>query len=1689
MKLYSPSLMISFFKTQTETVSVLEDEIVKNSFSFKEQLLNGLESSSNQISLKLKRSCSAISKILSYQVDAKVELNYKTSPTATSSTRLFTGYLSDNYTWKVNTDGEQEFQITIEDIGTKLLGKAFLTMSAPSLYNLTGKVFSGANNILQQICDRAGITIAAGQLAENEINTVINANIDKNMTCKELLGGILLECGYAYYFDNYGELCLYKIDCTSVTGIPVLDKSNLWVVSGNAITLNKKVRQYKQINVSYDEYESRKGVLVYKDISGQDTDHPNCNITIKPDAYYPVPLTDVSTVQDMQQLGTGDVDLGDYVRVTSTDTTYLVVELGTPDADVTGDSYSYVISSVDEVSFVEAEDIDRGKEVISISQVYPTVTYTGTVAWTINQRGAKSIAVVLHNTGTSDAVVSNLQATASIVDVKAKGIIVAGESSGTESSENVYSTETKYIHTQDYVQNYANLLCSYYKYCNYSYTFHTKQNLELGSLVHVNDNAFSQLQVDLLITSRSYNDSSSIYQYNGVAISPFNLSAGVDSQKTLVPDKIGLPGPEGPMGEGVLDIQYRYATSSDQSIEPSSSSYGTSVPPLDDTTNRVLWVKTIIIYTDGSSEEEVSIGAIYGNPGATGETGTTVTLEYALTYSNAEPVAADWSDERDTGWYVGYTYWARYKFTDGDGNVTYSDPVLDASMNDIMNSLASFTISSDCPSYEKDLRSTDPVSITLTANSMKYYVPSYSWSINGVSYSGPTVTLSYTKKTVPDNLNITCTLTSLVNSVPYTVTRNMIVMSVDRTEYNKNFDILDADPLGNFVEGDSYVKKVGNDYFPYVYTSGSWNQITNVSYWPTQIAQIRDVILAKGVDIPETSVAIYGYFKILSAQQAQIDTISSAEIILQDGGVIRSENYRQDSEGNPIQGFRIDSEGNSAFVKSNVVDSIVSGSFTSNPLETQDKTEGDYPITGSWNTTAYYNDGDVFDNILSNAGPNNLVQVSGTYGSTAVSYVLAQNEAQRREAKTLAVNNNITDTSQISGTMPVRCSNVNVTGTPLVKSLNVLGFQGTNSAVTQYSYDGSTWNTFNGSATFFRDNGQSVYARQVYTPRTDVYSISPTTWISGSFPNEYVNNVAYGNGWFIAVGGGSNYTRVGHIWRSSDGLNWTQVSGVESSDYLNGIAYGNGMWLAVGAGGVYKSTDNGASWTQTSSTNYGVNLAYGNGTFRISGFFSGSVTTPAPYYDTTDGVTFTQVGTASGSWCYANGNWVIGPHRGYVQYLNNQFIETVGANSGYTLNIYVSNDGVSWSLICSKNFQDYGNGTVPRPADFTYCNGYYFVGYAPYRGSGSNQAYAVLQSTDLINWTTAIETIQTSSVLSNGVGITSTPSKGVVVIGSTINRASYSTAYTESDWTVDTVGKLQITYDYTHYPTGANLMNNSKEIITTILDSHNDWRTTKTTISAYGLDPTPYYTFKEFAQNNVVLSSFDAREYNDSSTFRIQFTTYKGGAVDINSSKSGIYYYNVKWNGAILQIFLNGESKGSFSVDDYFTSTHQFSILPVLTQDAVLTKSILPKSDVGQGGTQTNYTVGDENRRFVSGYFDNIYGIHNGNVVGNVTGNVSGSSGSCTGNAASATIAAQCTGNSATADRATAAGDGIITVVPNHYNEVNFGGTDTSDTIYIGRRATDSRPIPTTYYFGNGATATIWAGKVYGAVWNMYNWC
>ncbi len=61
--------------------------------------------------------------------------------------------------------------------------------------------------------------------------------------------------------------------------------------------------------------------------------------------------------------------------------------------------------------------------------------------------------------------------------------------------------------------------------------------------------------------------------------------------------------------------------------------------------------------------------------------------------------------------------------------------------------------------------------------------------------------------------------------------------------------------------------------------------------------------------------------------------------------------------------------------------------------------------------------------------------------------------------------------------------------------------------------------------------------------------------------------------------------------------------------------------------------------------------------------------------------------------------------------------------------------------------------------------------------------------------------------------------------------------------------------------------------------------------------------------------------------------------------------------------------------------------------------------------------------------------------------------------------------------------DGTMTVYSMQNNEVNFGGSNGSATIYFGYRAKDSKPIPSNFVFGGSTgTATLTAAKFKGAL-------
>lgn len=124
------------------------------------------------------------------------------------------------------------------------------------------------------------------------------------------------------------------------------------------------------------------------------------------------------------------------------------------------------------------------------------------------------------------------------------------------------------------------------------------------------------------------------------------------------------------------------------------------------------------------------------------------------------------------------------------------------------------------------------------------------------------------------------------------------------------------------------------------------------------------------------------------------------------------------------------------------------------------------------------------------------------------------------------------------------------------------------------------------------------------------------------------SSIAYGNGRYIAVGGGAN--SLGYITTSTDGVNWTAPKKV-SEPRLNCIAYGNGKFIAISApytdryGNqltyVFTFTD-GESWErrELSSSYEWKNVTYANGKFVAVGTYRQS---DAYSMVSTDGTTWT----------------------------------------------------------------------------------------------------------------------------------------------------------------------------------------------------------------------------------------------------------------------------------------------------------------------------------------------------------------------------------------------------------------------------------------------------------------------------------
>lgn len=954
MRLRNPSLILTFMggdlpSGHSTTQTVGYEYIINRSVTINEQLLNGLKSASNQITLHIARDCASVEDIIATDGDIKATLK-------DGATTLFTGFISTNFSWKVTTHGEQALAITLEDTSVRLLAKPFIETG----YHLFDCSVSAA---AEAICEAAGITISSSAVT---INDSVFKVVDASQTCRDILDQMLYEAGYVYYCDNLGEMRFFKIDCTSTSGAPIIDKTKLYYQNGQAVSLTKKIRQYRSVRLAYKEIGTAENYLVYRNTTEADEEHPFCNLPLKAGEHF------------------------DGLEI------YTAEEW----AEETADQFRED-ALVEACNAASETDIVGSNKIIAVSNVAAAVQKSSQIAASITGAGGPYLKIDCNNSGL-DGSITRLDAYASIVFEKSANIVRAGvEGTLTDA---LLSEEVEYIHSKEQAARHANLLCQFHAYCNSQYTFYSSEAIELGSIVKLNEDVFSGLNVAVMVIGKKESASSDVVTYLAIGISVFDLNKKVYRRATDTgnSNSKGQRGTEWNDGDaltgtgkargfaGEVGDFYLNNETGDVYRCISSGSAATAVWE---------WVLNIkgrdaditsqtysVEYGLSTSDEEfIFPSAEYGY-----DDDKTYGYEEDKSYGFKNYI---WGDDY-SGWYHGLFVWQRIKITDAAGNVTYEEPTYAKNLTQSLESSCVIEISALPSSYTSNLRRTDNQYLFLRLKDIGYKGTLTLHTDTGVfaSYDENTGLWIDFANAMTITLNGTSELANYGVKLPYALESNVTVIGEFAEWTLAEFDIQSlsicpsiekvsalqmitvdcydsliamgnianrTDLVNNYlIEGDyilvrfttltatsadmatdengdikqrtdfsSYYSRTDNGDGTYTWTPTTVNSFTagqtyyafDIAIWmydgtqwvknatsAMEVSTVKEAVNLAGVQY-ETDSTI-DFHKCLYAYRIYVDEITAA--LLKVGNVlandIESNNYQEDLNGNPVSGYKLE---------------------------------------------------------------------------------------------------------------------------------------------------------------------------------------------------------------------------------------------------------------------------------------------------------------------------------------------------------------------------------------------------------------------------------------------------------------------------------------------------------------------------------------------------------------------------------------------------------------------------------------------------------------------------------------------------------------------------------------------------------------------------------------------------------------
>ncbi len=144
----------------------------------------------------------------------------------------------------------------------------------------------------------------------------------------------------------------------------------------------------------------------------------------------------------------------------------------------------------------------------------------------------------------------------------------------------------------------------------------------------------------------------------------------------------GAKGEAGENGIGITQTNITYQKSTSGTTVPTGT-WQTTIPEVDE--DGYLWTRTEFIYSDGSKKYAYNVG----KKGATGIGVKSIIDQYYSSTSSTELTGGEWKETQDT-LQTDRFIWTRSKLTWTNESVTYTDPILANTLNDINSNIIVF---------------------------------------------------------------------------------------------------------------------------------------------------------------------------------------------------------------------------------------------------------------------------------------------------------------------------------------------------------------------------------------------------------------------------------------------------------------------------------------------------------------------------------------------------------------------------------------------------------------------------------------------------------------------------------------------------------------------------------------------------------------------------------------------------------------------------------------------------------------------------------------------------------------------------------------------------------------------------------------------------------------------------------------